>query len=82
MISTKAMHPPAVSSALIFAFQPTRINTVMLFFFAVLLLAILIVLQRVSLWLIKRSEKRNRNTLNDDIKILRPDAMKGEHSSE
>ena len=57
MIVTHAMHPPAVSSALIFAFQPTRINTLMMFFFAVLLLVILIVLQRASLWIIKKSEK-------------------------
>ncbi|MDQ3845379.1 MAG: HPP family protein, partial [Bacteroidota bacterium] len=48
MIIAKAMHPPAVSTALIFAFQYTRMNTLMMFFFAVLLLAILIVLQRVS----------------------------------
>ncbi len=56
MIVTKAMHPPAVSTALIFAFQYKDVNIVMMFFLAVLLLAILIVLQRASLWLIKRSE--------------------------
>ncbi len=60
MIIAKAMHPPAVSTALIFAFQYTRMNTLMMFFFAVLLLAILIVLQRVSLWLINRSEARSQ----------------------
>lgn len=59
MIFTHAMHPPAVSSALIFAFQHTRVNTLMMFFFAVLLLVILIILQRTSLWLIRRSEKVN-----------------------
>ncbi len=58
MIVTKAMHPPAVSSALTFAFQTAKPNTVMLFLFAVLLLAVLIVLQRTSLWLIRRQEKQ------------------------
>jgi CBS-domain-containing membrane protein len=57
MIVTKAMHPPAVSTALIFAFQYKDVNVVMLFFLAVLLLVLLIVQQRASLWLIKRSEK-------------------------
>jgi CBS-domain-containing membrane protein len=56
MIVTKAMHPPAVSTSLIFAFQHNKPDTLMLFFFAILLLVILIVLQRTSLWLIKRSE--------------------------
>lgn len=60
MIVTKAMHPPAVSTALIFAFQYKDVNIVMMFFLAVLLLAILIVLQRASLWLIKGSEKVNK----------------------
>ena len=56
MIFTKAMHPPAVSTAMIFAFQFTPVNTVVLFISAVLLLVALIFLQRVSLWLIKISE--------------------------
>jgi hypothetical protein len=54
MIAAKAMHPPAVSTALIFAFEYKEVNVLMMFFLAVLLLVILIVLQRVSLWLIKR----------------------------
>ena len=56
MIVAKAMHPPAVSSALIFAFQYSRVNTLLLFLFAVMLLVILKILQRTSVWLIKRSE--------------------------
>lgn len=56
MIFTKAMHPPAVSTAMIFAFQFTRVNTLVLFLSAVLLLVVLIFLQRVSLWLIKISD--------------------------
>lgn len=57
MIFTKAMHPPAVASALNFAFQRTKPDTLSLFLFALLLLVILIVLQKVSLWLITRKEK-------------------------
>lgn len=62
MILAKAMHPPAVSTALVFAFQHTKPNTLLMFFFAVCLLVILVVLQRVSLWLIKRSEKKKTTT--------------------
>lgn len=59
MIATGAMHPPAVSSALIFAFQYTKPDTLLLFGSAVILLVLLIVLQRVSLWLVRRNESRN-----------------------
>lgn len=61
MLLAKAMHPPAVSTALVFAFQHTKPHTLMMFVLAVSLLAILIVLQRASLWLIKRSEKRKKD---------------------
>lgn len=56
MIFARAMHPPAVSTALLFAFQPPKANTLLLFLFAVLLLVILIILQRISLWIIRKSE--------------------------
>lgn len=59
MILTKAMHPPAVSTSLIFAFQQTKPNTLMLFLFAVILLVLLIVLQRISLWLLRRSKPKH-----------------------
>lgn len=59
MISAKAMHPPAVSSAMIFAFQYTKPNTLMLFMMAVLLLVLLIVLQKLSLWVLKKADKEN-----------------------
>src|SRR3954470_12369573 len=63
MIFTKAMHPPAVSTALVFAFQHTKPNTLLMFFCAVVLLVVLIALQRASLWLIKRSERRSSQTV-------------------
>jgi CBS-domain-containing membrane protein len=59
MIATKAMHPPAVSSAMIFAFQYTKPNTLMLFMMAVLLLVMLIVLQKASIWILKKTEINN-----------------------
>jgi CBS-domain-containing membrane protein len=65
MIITRAMHPPAVSTAMIFAFQFTKVNTLVLFLFAVLLLVILIFLQRVSIWIIKRSEGKKVSLDNE-----------------
>jgi CBS-domain-containing membrane protein len=47
MIVVKAIHPPAVSTAFDFAFQYKEANAVMMFFLAVLLLAILIILQEL-----------------------------------
>jgi CBS-domain-containing membrane protein len=49
MILTNSMHPPAVSSALIFAFYYTKPNTLLLFLAAVILLVILIALQKISI---------------------------------
>lgn len=65
MIITKAMHPPAVSTSLIFAFQYTRPNTLMLFLSAIILLVLLIVLQRISIWLIKRSDIEDKDKVPD-----------------
>jgi CBS-domain-containing membrane protein len=73
MIITRAMHPPAVSTAMLFAFQFTKANTLMLFLFAVMLLVLLIFLQRISVWLIKRSEGK-KVSLEDALK----DAKKGD----
>jgi len=56
MIFARAMHPPAVATSLIFAFQHNKPNTLMLFLFAILLLVLLIILQRFSIWLLKRVE--------------------------
>lgn len=57
MIVAKAMHAPAVSSALIFAFPYTKVNTLLMFLFAVMLLVILIAFQRAFLWILKGGEK-------------------------
>lgn len=65
MILTRAMHPPAVSSALLFAFRYEHLSTLMLFLTAVLILVLLIILQRVSLWLIRRGERAIMGTDED-----------------
>jgi CBS-domain-containing membrane protein len=59
MILAKAMHPPAVTTSLIFAFQYNKPDTLMLFLLATVLLVLLIVLQRTSLWLMKRTKHKS-----------------------
>lgn len=55
MIITKSMHPPAVSTALIFAFRQEATSNLLLFLLSLSLLLILIALQRVSLYLVKKA---------------------------
>lgn len=55
MILLDAMHPPAVSTALTFAFRPSSESSLALFALAVGAVTILIVLQRFSLWLLERN---------------------------
>jgi CBS-domain-containing membrane protein len=55
MIFTKSMHPPAVSTALIFAFRQEATSNLYLFLLSLGLLVILIVLQRMSLYLVKKA---------------------------
>jgi CBS-domain-containing membrane protein len=54
MIVADAMHPPAVSTALGFAFRANSENNLVLFALAVGLIAVLVVLQKSSVWLLKR----------------------------
>lgn len=54
MIILDAMHPPAVSTALGFAFRAGVESNLVLFGLAVLLVAILVVLQRAAVWLLAR----------------------------
>lgn len=53
MVLLNVMHPPAVSTALTFAFETGK--GLPLFLIALGLLVILIILQKVSVWLINRS---------------------------
>ena len=48
------VHPPAVSTALSFAFQGKNGRTLLLFTFALAMIAVLVLLQRGVLWLFKR----------------------------
>lgn len=52
MVVLNVMHPPAVSTALTFAFETGK--TLPLFLIALGLLVILIVLQKVSVWFVNR----------------------------
>ncbi|QJD95030.1 HPP family protein [Mucilaginibacter robiniae] len=57
MVLVGVMHPPAVSTALTFAFSTGK--TLPLFMIALGLLVILVVLQKVSVWLINRNVPAN-----------------------
>ena len=54
MILADAMHPPAVSTALGFAFRANSENNLVLFALAVGLIVLLVLLQKSSVWLLKR----------------------------
>ena len=52
------VHPPAVSTALAFAFQDSRKVNLALFALAAGMIAILVVIERASLWLLRWSRRR------------------------
>ncbi len=54
LILLQVMHPPAVSTALTFAFRAAPASSVSLFGLSLLLIVLLVVLQRGSLWLLGR----------------------------
>lgn len=56
MISLDAMHPPAISTALIFAFRTADAGNVLLFALAVVVLIVLLGLERSAVWLLARQE--------------------------
>ena len=53
-VSLRAMHPPAVSTSLIFAFRANAVSSLSLFGFALLLVVLLVALQQTSRWLLRR----------------------------
>ncbi len=57
MILLDAVHPPAVSTSLSFAFRAGSEDTAVLFALALLLIAMLVVMQRAALWLLARFER-------------------------
>ncbi|MBA3438759.1 MAG: HPP family protein [Pyrinomonadaceae bacterium] len=58
MILLDAMHPPAVSTALSFAFRAGPESNLLLFSLAVGVTVTLVLLQRAALWLLNRIERR------------------------
>ncbi|RYY18541.1 MAG: HPP family protein, partial [Sphingobacteriaceae bacterium] len=52
MVLLDVMHPPAVSTALTFAFETGK--TLPLFFIALGLLLLLVIIQKISVWIISR----------------------------
>ncbi len=58
MILARAMHPPAVSTALSFAFNAGKGGGLALFGLCVGLIVLLVVLQRASVWLLRRTLAR------------------------
>ena len=59
MIVCDAVHPPAVSTALGFAFRAGNENNLVLFGFALSLIVVLVALEHVSLWLLARFKTQN-----------------------
>ena len=55
MVGFDAVHPPAVSTALSFGFRDGEVNTVMLFCLAVGVTAVLVVIERASLFVLIRN---------------------------
>lgn len=65
MILMDALHPPAVSTALGFAFRVGPESNLVLFALAVGLIAVLVTLQRASTWLLARYNKQTPPALQD-----------------
>ncbi len=53
-IFLRAMHPPAVSTSLIFAFRANPVSSLSLFGLSLLLILLLVALQQASSWLLRR----------------------------
>lgn len=73
MLLLHALHPPAVSTALIFAFETGKVNTLLLFFGAIILLVILIILQKTTMWLITKNLKNKKNKSPKKINLISDD---------
>ena len=57
MIVADVVHPPAVSTSLSFAFRAGSDSNLLLFALAVGMVALLVVIERASLWLLARSSR-------------------------
>lgn len=65
MIVLDAVHPPAVSTALGFAFRAGDENNLLLFAMALGLIAVLVALERFSLWMLARHAARGSTSLTE-----------------
>jgi CBS-domain-containing membrane protein len=59
MILLDAVHPPAVSTSLSFAFRAGDQSDLVLFLLAVAMVAVLVILERYALWLLRRLRRRH-----------------------
>ena len=60
MILFDALHPPAVATAMAFALRSGEASNLVLFALAVGITAVLVVMERLALWLLARVERRSR----------------------
>lgn len=60
MIVSDAMHPPAVSSALSFGLRSGDASNLLLFCMAAGITALLVVMQRMALWTLRRLSRRDK----------------------
>lgn len=58
LVALDLVHPPAISTALSFAFVTPHERTVLLFVTALVMLAALVVIQHLAVWTLKRVEAR------------------------
>lgn len=63
-IGLNAIHPPAIGTALSFGFSSPKSDVFGLFFLALVMIAALVIIQQVSLWLLRRFENHNLNSNN------------------
>jgi hypothetical protein len=57
LITFDIVHPPAISTAIGFAFVAPKDRTLLLFSSAIVLLGVLVVIQRLAMWTLRRVEK-------------------------
>jgi hypothetical protein len=60
MIVSDAMHPPAASGALVFGLRSGDASNLLLFCLVVGITALLVVMQRMALWTLRRVSRRDK----------------------
>jgi hypothetical protein len=62
MITLNVVHPPAVSTSLIFAFRVGDASNILVFGLAVAITAVLVGLEKTMLWMLARRHVRDRRS--------------------